>query len=550
MKFKINLALLALLPLGLFGQNQVQQKYAETITADELKQHLYIIASDEFEGRETGKEGQKKAEVYIENEFRTLGLDAPVKGNPVQPESLDDAPVYYNKLRAVEGSHLQPVNLVTSDNLGSELKVAGQTWKFLSDFYFFPGETKSFTNAEEHVFIGYGIEDEKYSDYTGMDVTNKIVWMLSGEPTTENGSSLISGSALMSEWTTDFRKKRDYAISKGAKGIIIINLDYKMYMSRVRYYLESPSMKLDINAVDNRDAKTPTYYVSPELANAVLAKTKLKSIEKVVNRIRKKKKSQSQVIETILEVNVKNNVNKVQSSNVLGYLEGTDLKDEVLVITAHYDHVGKNGEDIYNGADDDGSGTVAVLELAEAFKMAANDGFKPRRSILFMTVTGEEKGLLGSEWYTEFPVFPLKNTVANLNIDMIGRIDEAHEGNDRYVYLIGSDKLSTDLHELSEQANATYTKLALDYTYNSPTDPNRFYYRSDHYNFAKNQIPVIFYFSGVHEDYHQPTDTPEKILYPKLAEITKLIFHTAWEISNRDERLPVNVENEFDSIRE
>ena len=309
-------------------------------------------------------------------------------------------------------------------------------------------------------------------------------------------------------------------------------------------------MKLDINAVDNRDAKTPTYYVSPELANAVLAKTKLKSIEKVVNRIRKKKKSQSQVIETILEVNVKNNVNKVQSSNVLGYLEGTDLKDEVLVITAHYDHVGKNGEDIYNGADDDGSGTVAVLELAEAFKMAANDGFKPRRSILFMTVTGEEKGLLGSEWYTEFPVFPLKNTVANLNIDMIGRIDEAHEGNDRYVYLIGSDKLSTDLHELSEQANATYTKLALDYTYNSPTDPNRFYYRSDHYNFAKNQIPVIFYFSGVHEDYHQPTDTPEKILYPKLAEITKLIFHTAWEISNRDERLPVNVENEFDSIRE
>ncbi|PRX41929.1 Peptidase family M28 [Salegentibacter salegens] len=229
------------------------------------------------------------------------------------------------------------------------------------------------------------------------------------------------------------------------------------------------------------------------------------------------------------------------SENVLGYIKGSEKPEEILVITSHYDHVGVDDEgNIFNGADDGGSGPMGILEVAEAFKEAQKDGYTPKRSILFIHLTGEEKGLLGSKYYVENPVFPLANTVANLNMDMIGRIDKEHEGNDNYIYLIGSDKLSTDLHELSENVNSEYMNMDLDYTYNDENDPNRFYYRSDHYNFAKNNIPVIFYFNGVHPDYHKPTDTAEKIEYEALKKRAQLVFLTAWEIANRDERLVVD----------
>lgn len=225
------------------------------------------------------------------------------------------------------------------------------------------------------------------------------------------------------------------------------------------------------------------------------------------------------------------------TENVLAYIKGSSKPEEILVISSHYDHVGIDEEgNIFNGADDDGSGTVAILEIAEAFTKAVEDGYRPKRSILFLNNTGEEKGLVGSKWYTDHPVFPLAQTVTNLNIDMIGRVGEGKEDAGDYVYLIGSDKLSTELHELSEEVNRKYTNLELDYTYNDENDPNRFYYRSDHYNFAKHDIPIIFYFNGVHEDYHRPTDTPDKINYELLSKRAKLVFLTAWEVANRDER--------------
>lgn len=225
------------------------------------------------------------------------------------------------------------------------------------------------------------------------------------------------------------------------------------------------------------------------------------------------------------------------SENVLAFIEGSEKPEEIIVISAHLDHVGVNNGEIYNGADDDGSGTVALLEIAEAFKMAADAGKGPKRSILFLHVTGEEKGLLGSKYYTQNPTFPLANTVCNLNIDMIGRIDARHKEDPNYVYLIGSDKLSTELHTLSENINKKYMNINLDYKYNDENDPNRFYYRSDHYNFAKNNVPIIFYFNGTHVDYHQPTDTPDKINYELLENRTKLVFHTAWEIANKETRI-------------
>ena len=224
------------------------------------------------------------------------------------------------------------------------------------------------------------------------------------------------------------------------------------------------------------------------------------------------------------------------SENIWAYIEGSEKPDEVLVISAHYDHVGmKNGE-VYNGADDDGSGTVALLEIAQAFMQAKKEGYGPKRSILFLHVTGEEHGLHGSRYYSENPLFPIKNTIADLNIDMIGRRDEEHKDNGNYVYVIGSDRLSTDLHNINEEANKKYTNLKLDYTFNDKNDPNHFYERSDHYNFAKKGIPIIFYFNGVHEDYHQQGDEPQKIEYDLLAKRAQLAFVTAWELANRENR--------------
>ncbi len=228
------------------------------------------------------------------------------------------------------------------------------------------------------------------------------------------------------------------------------------------------------------------------------------------------------------------------SENVVAFIKGAEKPDEIVVLSAHLDHEGIKDGEIYNGADDDGSGTVAILEIAEAFKQAADAGKGPKRSVLFLHVTGEEKGLLGSKYYTENPIFPLANTVTNLNIDMIGRIDDRHKGNPNYVYLIGSDKLSTELHNISEAINKKYMNIDLDYKYNDENDPNRFYYRSDHYNFAKHNIPIIFYFNGTHADYHRPTDTPDKINYELLENRTRLVFHTAWEVANRENRVVVD----------
>lgn len=227
---------------------------------------------------------------------------------------------------------------------------------------------------------------------------------------------------------------------------------------------------------------------------------------------------------------------ELSSENVLAFIKGREFPDEVLVISAHLDHVGMKDDKVYNGADDDGSGTIALLEIAEAFKQAVNDGYGPRRSILFLHVTGEEIGLKGSKYYADNPIYPMENTIANLNIDMIGRIDAAHEDNPDYVYLIGSDMLSQELHDMSEDANKSSMNMNLDYKYNGKSDPNRFYYRSDHYNFAKNDVPVIFYFNGTHEDYHKPTDTPDKIEYELYQRRAKLIFATAWEVANADKR--------------
>ncbi|MFW5972555.1 MAG: M28 family peptidase, partial [Bacteroidota bacterium] len=219
------------------------------------------------------------------------------------------------------------------------------------------------------------------------------------------------------------------------------------------------------------------------------------------------------------------------------------LRDEFVVLSAHYDHVGidptLDGDQIFNGADDDGSGTIALLEIAEAFQTAREQGYGPRRSIMFLSVSAEEKGLLGSRYYADVePLVPLENKVANLNLDMIGRHDPTYPGETTdYVYIIGGDLISEDIQSVNERANdILQIELDLSDRFNAIDDPNQFYRRSDHWNFGKHNIPFIFYFTGTHEDYHAVSDTADKIDYPRMERIARLIYGATWQLANQDDR--------------
>ncbi len=469
--------------------NEIAQKYGQSIAVADLNKHLSILASDEYEGRETAMPGQKKAAEYIKNHFEKIGL---TPGN--------------------NGSYFQSFPVEVKDPKKVVVTLNNTSLTFLKEFYYLGNIADTTFENRELVYVGYGIDQEGYSDYKGVDVSGKIVVVKKGIPE----------GKVESSWN-NWRKKLEAATKHNAVAMISIEEEFDKTIEVVRSFVENPRMSLH-NKGKKPATLIPNLFISVE---ALQNNTSFK-----LNKGFEKAEKASLFFETTQLMN---------SENVLGYLEGTDLKDEVLVITAHYDHIGYDNGQICNGADDDGSGTVALLEIAEAFAMAKKEGKGPRRSILFMTVSGEEKGLLGSDYYSQNPVYPLTSTLANLNVDMIGRKDSLHD-NDQYVYLIGADRISRDLHEISEQVNKKTVNFALDYTYNKPSDPNMFYYRSDHYNFAKHGIPVIFYFSGVHEDYHKPTDDVEKILFPKLEKITQLIYFTAWELANRNERLRINGE--------
>lgn len=483
--------------------------YAKTITKEDLKKHLLVLASDSLEGRETGELGQKKAAAYIKNHFQN---------------QLNIPPI-----AELERGYYQPFPLSIKPPNGASLSVNGKVHNFQSDFYYFGRFEDQKITGEEVVFLGYGIDDKIYSNYKGQDIEDKILLIFDGVP------KKIKKKNKSKAWMANWRIKIDLASKMGAKALLIIDEEFDANSEKLSHYIEKPYVKL---ATDSAENNIPVFYIRPEIAKTILNKS-----DEDYNKLYKKsqKKPSSEVLQCNIALDVKRTEKKVSSENVLGFIEGTDKKEEIIVLTAHYDHLGKINDKIFYGADDDGSGTAALMELAEAFSKAKEEGKGPRRSILIMPVAGEEKGLLGSRYYTEFPVFPLENTVVNLNIDMIGRLDPEHEGNPNYIYLIGSDKLSTELHLLSEETNRVYSKLELDYTYNDENDPNRYYYRSDHWNFAKNEIPVIFYFNGVHEDYHKETDTVDKIDFEKMEKITRLIFHTAWEVANREERISLDI---------
>ncbi len=491
----------------LMGSMRAQsESYASTIKAEDLENHLVVIASDAFEGRETGEPGAEKAAAYIASYFESLGI-APYDGK-----------TYY-----------QNVRLLRSQIKGGNATTGSAPLVFLNDFLFYPG-----------------IKDGKMQNLEMVVVADTLDWpMVEGKAVVVKAAE-VDGNTNWQKGLNDTRLK---AYELGARAVIVVGKDLGTLKSRMKPWLIRKSMTLDRDQPENVDGtRIPTFLVTEAVTSDWWKGTPIRSWKKWTKADKKGKVFPPVVLPNVTwTFELLREEERIIAQNVLAYIPGRDsvLSDELVVITSHYDHVGIIDGEIHNGADDDGSGSVTVLELAEAYMTAVEEGNGPRRSVLLMTVVGEEKGLLGSEWYADHPIWPLENTVANLNVDMIGRVDEAHSDDNRYVYLIGSDKLSSELHEISEEANAKYTKLALDYTFNAPDDPNRFYYRSDHYNFAKNNIPVIFYFSGVHEDYHRPGDDPEKIMYDKTAEIGRLIFHTSWRLANQNKRIEVDKVNDF-----
>ncbi len=485
--------------------------YAKTITQDELKTLLYKYASDEFEGRNTGEKGQKMAVEYLKKQYQDMGIASPL--------SKDD--------------YFQEVPLQKAKAAKAEISVNGKSFDAFTSHIVLALSKSLDVNTSEIVYVGYGIDDENYSDYKGIDVKGKVILAKAGEPKDAAGNYITSGNTDDTKWTNgrqSLSSKRNAARDNGAKAFLYF--DGSLFPRYAPFYQrQAESGSAGRLALKSDEADFAFLMINEDLASALHASISDDNTSKVIT--------------TKMTLKAERKAEDVVSENVVAFIKGTEMPDEILVISAHLDHEGIKDGEIYNGADDDGSGTVAVLEIAEAFQQAVKDGYSPRRSILFLHVTGEEKGLLGSRYYTDMnPIFPLENTVADLNIDMIGRIDpKRKEGDRNYVYLIGSDKLSTELHELSEEVNKKYTNVELDYTFNDENDPNRYYYRSDHYNFVKNNVPVIFYFNGTHDDYHRPSDTPDKIEYDLLENRTRLVFHTAWEVANRDKRVVVDKAN-------
>ncbi|MEM5566338.1 M28 family peptidase [Psychroserpens sp. AS72] len=512
MKTALRLFATALLIVGCGSSNQKTVNkapadptvYGSTITSAELKDMLYIYASDDFEGRETGEPGQKKAVEYLKDQYVKMGIPSPLPGD----DYFQDVPLEKQKTPEVE------------------LSVNGSALENYTDFLVLGSADTQQIDINEVVYVGYGIDTENYSDYRDQDVKGKTVIFKAGEPKDAQGNYITSGTTEETKWSSgrsSLSSKRNAAQDNGAKAAIFVNEDM---IKQYGPYYQRMAASGTAGRISLKSNKPAMLFM---MANEKIAT----AIHPALLESDAKKTITSNITGEIISQS-----EKVSSENVVAFLKGTEKPDEIVVISAHLDHEGIKEGKVYNGADDDGSGTVAILEIAQAFKAAADKGDGPKRSILFLHVTGEEKGLLGSRHYTDNdPIFPLENTVADLNIDMIGRTDPKREGDRNYVYLIGSDKLSTELHNISEEMNNKYTNIVLDYTFNDENDPNRFYYRSDHYNFAKNNIPVIFYFNGTHDDYHKHTDTPDKIEYDLLENRTRLVFYTAWEVANRDARI-------------
>jgi hypothetical protein len=481
--------------------------YTSINTAD-LKANLTVLASDSLEGRETSYPGQKKAAHYIAGIFRKLNL-----------KPLGDDGTYFQHFD-VEISRVHPETKIV-------IEIGGMKKRYTWETDFISEGTRDTTVTGSAVFVGF--TDTELDSAAQAKLAGRVVFAFIGKKGYANDTTKASTLRRL------YSNRRD----AGAIAALMIPDEegpatfQQAQQIRRNYSIDKGVMRMKSNMPQVQPSNIH-FLVSRVLAEEVL-RSSGKSLKQLrVEALQNQKFTPIFIDDAIVTIHAKVIHETKQTENVLALLPGSDpiLKAQVVAFTAHYDHLGKTQDGvIYHGADDDGSGTAAILELAEAF---VKNPVKAKRSLLFMTVTGEEKGLFGSQYYVTNPAIPLHQTIADLNMDMIGRIDTLHEAHKdtNYIYVIGSDKISLELDSLLQAANAESEQLTLDYKYNDEQDPERFYYRSDHYNFAKNGVPIVFFFDGIHADYHKPTDTVDKILFERMGKMCRMIYDLGWKLGN------------------
>ena len=504
-----------LLILGCFSSAYSQDnpllKYSQAITAAEMEEHISVLASEEFAGRGTGQRGLDLAAQYIKEQFMASGLNgASPSGDP-----------YYQEFKLLKGGRMNVRIIVGTDTLNAE------------EHILVSGGINLVQNPAEVVFIGFGIDEAGYSDYTEIgDLTGKIAVFIDGEPQDSKGRYLLS-SSYMPRYTDRGQTKAETAYAKGALQVIRIVRDEESIgklISMNNRLRGRESLSLPEISQKETDQNTGMLHVGLT-DGARLLHTSSGDLLKAVTKMNKGKSQSGQFTSQAMILDDGSD-QYVMTQNVAAFLEGSDLKDEWIIVTAHYDHLGIRDGVIRYGADDNATGTAAVIEIAESFALMAADGIRPRRSILFLPVSAEEIGLLGSKYYVENPIYPLENTVAAVNMDMIGRTDKNHSENPLYVYIYVSDSADSELARLSSEAA---TKAAVDLS-------SEFRYKdgnsmssggSDHASFERKDIPVLYFYCGLHEDYHRPTDTWEKVEYGKLATISQVVFMSVLELANQ-----------------
>jgi Zn-dependent M28 family amino/carboxypeptidase len=479
-----------------------------SINIANLKANLTVLASDSLEGRETSYPGQKKAAQYIADIFKKLHL-----------EPLGDNGTYFQYFD-IEISRVHPETKIVIETGNIEKSYAWET-DFISE------GTRDTTVTGPAAFVGF--TDTELDSSAQAKLAGRVIFVFIGKKDYANDTTKAATLRRL------YSNRRD----AGAIAALMIPDEggpaafQQAQQIRRDYGIDKGIMRIKSNMPQVQPSNIH-FLVSRALAEEAL-KSSGKSLKQLRDEaLQNQKFTPIFIDDATVTIDAKVIHETKQTENVLALLPGSDpdLKAQVVAFTAHYDHLGKTRAGvIYPGADDDGSGTTAVLELAEAF---TKNPIKPKRSLLFMTVTGEEKGLFGSQYYVNHPIIPLHQTIADLNMDMIGRIDTVHQAykDTNYIYVIGSDKISLELDSLLQAANAESEQLKLDYKYDDEQDPERFYYRSDHFNFAKNGVPIVFFFDGIHADYHKPTDTVDKILFQRMGKICRMIYDLGWKLGN------------------
>ncbi|MEM7658762.1 MAG: M28 family peptidase [Bacteroidota bacterium] len=486
--FALGLSILGL-SFSLIGQPSSSvspQSFGDRISWERLAPHIAYLTSDSLAGREAGTPGDSLARAYLIRNMMEMGLQASV------PDS-----------NHTDSTFQQLVPLTRFQVKDGWLKVDDTKRTHLEDLVCLSGRTRGRTISLEPKYLARGTE----SDF--------------GEDRYHRKAVLIRCTA------GEIVDRYQRAHQAGASAVLLVTAEndarFQAQLRRFRLLLSNPQSQLS-----GTKGRVPLLLISPQTAAQILDipladwRKETFTLPKRLGRI---------------DIHIDQEEVDIPTYNVIGWIPGQEHPEEVVVISVHYDHLGFRRGNLYPGADDNAAGVAAMLEIAAAFRRAVAAGHPPTRSLLFIGFAAEEKGLIGSKFYAKHPLFPFDQTIANLNMDMIGHLDKEHEDRPRFVSVVGSDWLSDDLHQIHEDANEQYPKLHLDYTYNSKSHPERFYYRSDQYNFARYGVPVIFYTSGDHWDYHKPTDTMDNLVPERVEGVAQLVFYTAWELAYREKAI-------------